>query len=78
MHDSKDSKDLVLHQALGKSVVCKQSHCDLQSVNLLEETSSQDKEVYTINVFQTFFMQGKLCKDIPGEKIVSPGYFIFP
>ena len=41
-----------MHQALGKSVVGKQSHCDLESVDLLEETSSQDKEVYVINVFQ--------------------------
>ena len=37
-----------MHQALGKSAVCKQSHCDLQSVDLLEETSLQDKEVYII------------------------------
>ena len=43
-----------MHQALGKSVVCKQSHCDLHSVDLLEETSSQDKEVYIINVFQIY------------------------
>ena len=37
-----------VHQALGKSVVSKQSHCDLQSVDLLEETSLQDREVCII------------------------------
>ena len=41
-----------VHQALGKSVTCKQSHCDLKSIDLLEQTSSQDKEVCIINVFQ--------------------------
>ena len=29
-----------MHQALGKSVVCKQSHCDLLNVYLLEEIST--------------------------------------
>ena len=53
-----------MHQALGKSVVCKQSHCDLQSVDFLEETSLQDKEVYIMIRY-------------PKEKIVSSGYFIF-
>ena len=41
-----------VHQALGNSVTCKQSHCDLQSVDLLEQTSSKDKEVCIKNVFQ--------------------------
>ena len=42
-----------VHLALGKSAVCKKSHCDLQSVDLPEETFLQDKEVRIINVFQT-------------------------
>ena len=41
-----------VHQALGNSVTCKQSHCDLQSFDLLEQTSSKDKEVCINNVFQ--------------------------
>ena len=49
MRDSKDSK------ALGKRVVCKQSHCDLQSVDLLEETSLQDKEVYIMPVLSLHY-----------------------
>ena len=81
MHDSKDSKDLVCtrRQALGKSVVCKQSHCDLRKVDLHEETSSQDKEVCIINVFQIYSsLRASYDKTSQGEKTVSPGYFIFP
>ena len=71
MRDSKDSK------ALGKSVVCKQSHCDLQSVDLLEETSLQDKEVYIINVFQIYSSLGaSYDKTSQGRKYLL--YFIFP
>ena len=31
-----------VNQALGKSIVSKESHCDLQSVDLLETTASQE------------------------------------
>ena len=47
-----------VHQALEKSVVCKQSHCNLQGVDLLEETSLQGKELYIINVFQIYSSLG--------------------
>ena len=68
-----------MHQALGKSVVCKQSNGDLQSVDLLEGTSSQDKEVYVIDVFQIYSsLRASYDKTSQGEKRVSPGYFIFP
>ena len=50
-----------MHQALGKSVVCKQSHCDLQSFDLLEETSLQDEEVYINGSFDN--------KEIGGQNL---------
>ena len=73
MHDSKDSKTYSsVHQALGKNVICKQSHCDLQSVDLLEQTSLQDKEVCIINVFQIHSsLRASYGKTSRGENSIS-------
>ena len=54
-----------VHQAVGQSVTCKQSHCNLQSVDLLEQTSLQDKEMCIINVHWTIGPQIWNC--LPNE-----------
>ena len=42
-----------MNQALRNSVVCMKSYCDRAFIHM-KETSSQDKEVCIINVFQMF------------------------
>ena len=61
-HEQKSAKtfDSYLSQktysgpGLGKCVVGKTSHCDLQGADLLERDLFEDKEVRIPNVFQTY------------------------
>ena len=67
-----------MDQALGKSVVCKESHFDLQSADLLERPLRKTKKWASLMSFKHILHAGQVMIDIPREKMQSPSYFILP
>ena len=61
-----------MQQALGNSVVCKKSHCDLQSADLLERPLRTTKKWALLMSFKHILHAGQVVIDIPREKVLSP------